>query len=280
MNRLQSISSVALAAAFVASASATFAQQSFYERFRAHNESMAAVQPTWMGPLIQTDSRLAQAVRVSVSNSYAPGEHTVNYGNSHGVGLIVGDRIQLNLQPPPYMQNHSATFKNGFSDSVEEVKFRIASGNAEHGNFTVTAYLAYSFPTGSHLNGQRSGASNPLLAAGRAFGRFNVQSTLGGTLPTGKIAEQGRSIEWNALAQVQATGHVWLDVENNATFNYGGPYDGKTQNFITPAAFYMVRRKDWGPRHPVWVLNAGMQIATSGFYLYNHNLISEMRMLF
>ncbi len=134
--------------------------------------------------------------------------------------------------------------------------------------------------TGAGQNNVLTAVNFPKLAAGKAFGRFNVQSTLGGVLPTDKIAEQGRAIEWNATAQVHPNAHVWLDMENNATLNYGGAHDGKTQNFVTPAAFYMVRRKDWGPEHAVVVFNCGMQIATSRFYLYNHNLVSEMRILF
>jgi hypothetical protein len=87
-------------------------------------------------------------------------------------------------------------------------------------------------------------------------------------------------VEWNLTAQAHPNAHLWFDIENNATFNRGGPFDGKTQNFITPAAFYMVRRRGWEPTHAAVVFDTGMQIATSGFHLYNHNLISEMRILF
>ena len=52
------------------------------------------------------------------------------------------------------------------------------------------------------------------------------------------------------------------------------------QNFVTPAAFYVVRPKEWTPTHPFLIFDAGMQIATSGFHTYNHNLIAEMRVLF
>jgi hypothetical protein len=41
-----------------------------------------------------------------------------------------------------------------------------------------------------------------------------------------------------------------------------------------------VKRKAWKPAHAVVVFDAGMQIATSQFHRYNHNLISEMRILF
>ena len=73
---------------------------------------------------------------------------------------------------------------------------------------------------------------------------------------------------------------LWLDIEDNATYNYGGPVDGKTENFLTPAFFYVIRRKQWKPTHPIFVPGGGMQIATSRFRTYNHNLIPELRILF
>jgi len=281
VNNIRTIFSLALAAAFMASAAAATAQQSFYERFRAHNAHMTGVQPTWMGPMIQLDSRLTQSARISFSNSYTPARtHTVNYGNYHTVGLIFGDRVQVNLIAPPYIQNNYAPQRDGFGDTQVETKYRIASGNAEHGNYALTAKLTYNAPTASHQNGAATTVLVPTLAAGRAWGRFDVQTALGGVLPTGKIAVQGRAVEWNTTAQVLAGEHLWLDVEDNALFNRGGPFDGKTQNFLTPAAFYTVRRKEWKPTHAVVVLGLGMQIATSRFYFYNHNLIPEVRILF
>ena len=170
--------------------------------------------------------------------------------------------------------------KDGFGNASTQVKYRIASGNAEHGNYAITAILYRSFTTGSSQNGMLTGAYFPKLAVRKAFGHFNVQSVANGVLPTGKTALQGGAIEWNVTGQVHATSHLWLDVENNAMFSYGGPFDGKTQNFVTPAAIYMVRRKEWQPTHPLLVLATGMQIATSGFHCYNHNLVTELRILF
>ena len=281
MKLIPNLTFLALAGGFAAGACMAQDQQSSYERFRAHNEEMTAVQPTWMGPLIEPDARLSQLVRLSLSNSYtATGTRTANYGNDHTLSVIVGDRIQINLIAPPYIQNHSATMRDGFGDAVTEVKYRITSGNAEHGNFALTALLCQSVPTGSNQNGAPTAVYYPTLAAGREWGRFDLQTTLGGTMPTGKIAAQGRSIEWNVTAQARAGAHLWLDVEDNAAFNYGGPFDGKTENFLTPAAFYVLGRKHWHPWHTVLVLGAGMQIATSRFHTYNHNFIPEARILF
>lgn len=256
------------------------AQQSFYGEFRMHNASMTDVQPSWMGPLIQSDSRLGQGIKLSVSDARAPGTETISYGNNKGFSTIIERRFQLDIDPPSYFRNHSAALKDGFGNAATQIKYRIASGNAEHGNFALTAILYRSFTAGSNQNGMVTGAYFPKLAVGKAFGWFNAQSVVNGILPTSKTTLQGRAVEWHLTGQVHPSSRVWLDVENNAMFNYGGPYAGKTQNFVTPAGFYMVRRKEWQPTHPVVILDTGMQIATSGFHTYNHNLTSELRIVF
>ena len=158
------------------------------------------------------------------------------------------------------------------------VKYRIASGNAEHGNYILTAVLGHTFATAvprmarSPIRGiQRSPAAKGLPNA------FDVESSLGGVLPTGKIAAQGRSIVWNALVQDHITKSVWLEVENNATFFRGGSHDGQMQNFVTPGAFYVSAPRLEARHIHSSSSTGGMQIATSRFHTYNHNLIAEMR---
>ncbi|MGD0730657.1 MAG: hypothetical protein ABR956_05290 [Terracidiphilus sp.] len=277
MNRVQILSALALAA-FACGAQA---QQSSYERFRAHNAAMTALQPAIVTPLVEADPRLIQYLRASFSNGYtAAGTQTTSYGNGRGAGVIAGNRFEFDYLPPSYTQHNSATEKDGFGDTSTVVKARIASGNAEHGNFDVAATVSHSFATGSNKNGALTDAWAPTLAGCYAFRQFNAQSSLGGTMPTGKIAAQGRTIAWNALAQAHLSRHVWLEVENNASFYFEGSHNGKMQNFITPAAFLVVRRKQWEPAHAYVIFDSGMQIATSGFHTCNHNLISEMRILF
>jgi len=280
VRELRTILFFVLASALVAGASTAAGQQSFAQRFTSHNSSMTALQPAFITPLVECDPRLVQYAKAAFSNEYtAARTQTVNYGNSRGIGLIAGDRIEFDYIPPPYIQHNSAAV-DGFGDTATLVKYRIASGNAEHGNFEVTALLNHSYPTGSYKNGATTGIWGPTLTVGRAFRRFDGMTSLGGTMPTGKIAAQGRSIAWNALTQAHATRHIWFEVENNATFYNRGEHDGKMQNFVTPAAFYVVRSKEWKPTHPFFIFDGGMQIATSGFHTYNHNLIAEARLLF
>jgi len=255
-------------------------QQSFYERIRGQNTAMIEVQPTWMGPLIQSDARLSQVAKFSVAHFFSPGMQTISYGNNHGFSLLGGRRFQFDFDPPSFFRNHSAILKDGWGNAAAQVKYRMASGNADHGNFALTAILAEGFASGATQNGMLTSYYCPKLAAGKAWGWLDFQTTLGAVLPTGKIAAQGRTIEWNGTAQLHPNAHAWLDVENNAALFLGGPDDGKSQNFLTPAAFYSFRRREWAATHAVVVLDAGMQIATSRYHQYNHNLISEMRILF
>ena len=241
---------------------------------------MSSKQPSFITPLVTADPRIVQYAKFSVAHQYtSTGTETVNYGNGRGAGIIVGDRFEFDFVPPPYIQHNSAA-EDGFGDTAVLGKFRIASANAEGGNYDVAFSLSHCFATGSHKNGASTDSFGPALTAGYAFRRFDVISSLGGTLPTGKIATQGRSIAWNTVSQAHIKPHVWFEVENNAAFFAGGKNDGKMQNFITPAAFYIIRGKSWKPATPTFIIDGGMQIATSGFHTYNHNLITELRMLF
>jgi hypothetical protein len=266
--------------AFLCWSTAASSQQSFKERFFAHNAAMTALQPSWPTPLVESEPRLTQYYRFAFSNQYTPaGTQTVNYGNGRGGGIVAFNRIEVDVLPPGYIQ-HNSTAEDGFADMAALMKFRIASGNAEHGNYIVTALLGHTFASSQH-NGALTDTWTPTLAGGIGFLRhFDVESSLGGSLPTGKIATQGRTIAWNALVHDHVSTHVWLELENNATFFFAGSHDGKMQNFITPAGFYVFKRAAWKPSHPFLVFAEGMQIATSGFHTYNHNLISEMRVLF
>jgi len=256
------------------------AQQTFTERFTAHNRSMSARQPTFITPLVGPDPRIVQYVKFSVAHQYTSmGTETVNYGNGRGTGIIVGDRFEFDFIAPPYIQHNSAA-DDGFGDTAVLGKYRIASANKEGGNYDVAFVLSHCFATGSHKNGASTDSFGPTLVVGYAFRRFDVISSLGGTLPIGKIAAQGRSIAWNTESQVHIKPRVWFEVENNATYFEGGAHDGQMQNFVTPAAFYIIRGKDWKPTRPTLIVDGGMQIATSGFHTYNHNLITELRMLF
>src|SRR5262249_37608546 len=161
------------------------------------------------------DPRLLQYYRVSVAHQYTPtGTETTNYGNARGGGIIAFQRFEFDVMQPPYIQHNSST-ADGFGDMSVLGKVRIASGNAENGNFAVPATLAHCFATGSHSNGGRTDSFTPVVSGDYTYRRMSFVSGLSGLLPTGKIATQGRAINWNEVAQFHARPHVWLEVENN-----------------------------------------------------------------
>jgi len=256
-------------------------EQPAADGFFGHNAAVAKVQPTWFTPVVQADPRLVQYYRFSFSNSFTPAKtQTTNYGNGRGGGVIGWNRFEFDVVPPAFIQHNSAT-TDGVGDTSVLVKARLLSSPSNKGNYILTAIGSHSFTTGTAKNGSLTDTWNGTLAGGKGLGKHAVvESTLGGTLPTGKIATQGRTVAWNALVGYHPTPHTWLELENNATYFFSGSHDGKMQNFVTPGAFYILRKKEWKPTHPFFIFDCGMQIATSEFHTYNHNLIPEMRILF
>jgi len=256
------------------------AEEPYWTRFRAHNASMAEVQPSWMGPITQTDARLAQALRFSVANWTAGNTRTIDYGNNHGITMVFRRRWQLEVDQPPFFRFHSATRSDGFANVLTQVKYRVASGNAQHGNYAVSAILGNGFGPRAERNGARSATFDPSISAGKLLGHLALITQVGGTLPAARLSQQGRSLNWTMTHQLHVGTHYWFDVENNFHHKFGGPDDGRTQNFITPAAFYMIRRKSWGPSHALYIFDCGEQIATTHFHTRDHNVIAELRILY
>ena len=102
------------------------------------------------------------------------------------------------------------------------------------------------------------------------------------TLPTEETNKVGRSIAWNTTAQYHLSKYVWPELESNATCFFGGKNDGKKQNFLTPGILFSkfkFRPSDETSRIGV-AFGAGMQIATSQFHTYNHELALPSRFVF
>ena len=117
------------------------------------------------------------------------------------------------------------------------------------------------------------------MGGGKGLGNFDVQSTLGATLPTGNpaITTAGRPVAWNTVAQYRIGKLFWPEVESNATFYKGGTNDGKMQEFLTPGLIVgkcALHPSDPKSR-PGLAVGAGMQIAASHFHAFNHGLVSR-----
>jgi hypothetical protein len=261
-----------------ASAPLALAQQGFIANWQDRVNRTQAEQPHWVTPLVTITPRLEQEFRTEFVRQITPTRiDTWNYGNGKGLELIPARRIELIFNVPPYVQHDSPTAKDGFGDVSFLLKYRIFARNEEdHGGSIITAFIGGSIPTGSYSNGSTDATVSPTLAVGKGYGRFDVQSTLGATLPVANSNKLGRPIAWNTALQYKTDPHWWPEVEFNTTYFKGGPNDGKVQNFVTPGSLGR-----FPLHHRIGLtMGAGMQIATSEYHSFNHGLIFTARMPF
>ena len=256
----------------------------FYARWSAQTNRIQSKQPAWPPPLVTTYVELFQVIRTDMVRQIAPARtDTWNIDNSKGVSFITPGNLEFDVDLPPYIR-HNSTAVDGWGDFSFLAKARLASGNAQHGNYSVTAWALTTFPTGQAKNGSTNASVAPAIGVGKGFGNLDVQSALGATLPTGSPATNtaGRPILWNTAAQYHLHKVFWPELESNSTFYKGGPNDGKTQEFITPGLLIgklALHPQDKQSR-PGLTFGGGMQIATSKLHTYNHSLILTARWIF
>jgi hypothetical protein len=238
-------------------------------------------QPSWPTPLITASSGLVQLFRTEVVREIAPaGTDTWIYGNGKGVDVVPWYKVEFDASPPSYIQ-HNSKAQDGFGDFSMLAKYRLAAGNQEHGDYSVSFSVTGTLPTGSYNNGSLAATISPTVYAGKGFGRFDVQSSLGATLPAGDTAKLGRPVLWNTAAQYHVGKYFWPEIESNATFYHGGSNDGRVQNFVTPGLVVSMFKLERDPRNRFALIFAcGMQFATTQFHTYNHVLVLSTRVVF
>ena len=259
------------------------AQENFFTKWQQRATQTQSKQPSWSVPLIAPYPMLIQVFRADFTRQIAPAlTSTWNYGASRGLNLIPGFNSEFDFYYPPYIEHNTPKAKDGFGDVGFLYKYRILSANEKHGSRMVSVQMTATIPTGSYSNGSPDASVSPSLLAGKGYKRFDVISSLGGTLPTGDTRKIGRSIAWNTTAQYHLGKYVWPELESNTTYFFGGKNDGQKQNFLTPGVTFSkfkIHPSDKASRAGIAV-GAGMQIATSGFHTYNHNLVFTGRLVF
>ena len=258
------------------------AQSNLVARLQRRASIAQAKQPSWSVPLNQPYPMLIQVFRFDSSRQITPsGAPNWNYGVSKGLNIVPGFNSEFDFYPPSYFEHNSAS-RDGFGDPMFGYKYRFASGNETHGNYALAVQLTATIPTGSYSNGSTDAVLGPTLEAGKGWGRFDIISCIGGSLPTGNLAKLGRSIAWNTTAQYKVGKYLWPEIESNATYFYGGKNDGKAQNFLEPGfttSKFKLRPGTETSRIGL-AFGAGIQIATSSFHAYNHQLVFTSRFIF
>lgn len=262
-----------------------FAQDGFISEWLDMVTQTQSEQPHWITPLNTTTPRLEQEFRYDLQwQTHNSGVTTDNYGVSKGLEIIPSPHWEVILNVPPYIVNNPDSPNNGFGDWGFLVKYRIAAGNEEHGNYILTAFYQMTLPTGQYQQGALSPVITPTIAYGKGFGNFDIQGTLGYSLPTGNVSLIGHTLPWNNTLQYRVFKKFWPEVEINENHFYGGngsvvptSHPGKTSVYITPGMVF--------GRFPIhnriaFTFGGGIEIAATSFHPTNHIPILSMRIPF
>lgn len=119
------------------------------------------------------------------------------------------------------------------------------------------------------------GSYGPTVAFGKGWQSFDIQSTLGITLPIGAVdSATGTFVSLNNAFQYNVAKKFWPQLEVNSTRWLNGKKAGKEQIFLTPGFVYgKVRISDCLRL----TLGAGIQIAATHYHAYNHKVILSAR---
>ncbi len=258
------------------------AQDNFFSRWEQRTSATQAKQPAWPPPLITAYVGLIQVDRSDFYRQTASNlTQTWNIDGSKGLNLIPVANTEVDTNLPPYFFHSTPKVLNGAGDMSFLLKYRFLSGNAQHGSYVVSASLLGTIPTGSYKNGSTDAAVGPTVGVGKGVGWFDVQSTIGASLPVEDTAKLGRSIVWNTALQAHVAKYFWPEVEFNSTFYKGGANDGKNMVFATPGMLFTHKlRPDNEHSRLAMCAGAGEQIATSQFHTYNHEIAVTTRFIF
>jgi hypothetical protein len=237
-----------------------------------------AEQPDWLSPIATTTGRLKDELRFDIWRPISPsGQAYYNLAGGKGLEFIIAPRLQLLLGIPSYMDYPNSTRRDGFGDMPLMLKFRGASAPRKKGDYLFTLLLKATAPTGSNVAGAHATVLTPGAALGKGWKQFDVQSTLGGNLPTGNTALLGRQFTWDTAFQYRASHKLWPELEVNSTSFLVGRDAGDTQAFLTPGLGFG-RAHLCGP----FSFSAGIafQIAVTQFHTYNHQLMLSFRFPF
>src|SRR5450631_2175717 len=154
------------------SADSAHASGDFLSQWFAISDAAKESQPHWMTPLVTVTPRLEQEYRWDQSwQARKGGVNFDNFDNGKGLEVIPTANTELIIGVPAYEVKKTANGKiDGWADETMLAKYRFVAANEESGNYIVTGFLGYSFPTGSAAFTPGKGIITPTIAAGKGWG--------------------------------------------------------------------------------------------------------------
>lgn len=252
--------------------------EGFVDRWLAMVTKTQNEQPHWVTPIVTVTPRLEQEYRYDqFFESAANGVAVNSFGGAKGLELIPQQNIETIIGVPAYLNRNFPRNTDGFSDWPFLVKLRLLSADEDDGNYIVTAFMGFSVPTGSEVNGAGHGLFTPTLAGGKGFGDFDIQSTLGVTFSDGGLDRLGAPVQWNTTFQYHFWKYFWPEFETNYTWQSYGEETGHNVLFLMPGI--LIGRIPIHNRIGL-TFGGGYQIAVTKYHPYNHNLILTARIPF
>jgi hypothetical protein len=244
-------------------------------------------QPGWMTPLVTVTPRLQEQLRYDqLWQSQPNGIATDNFGGSRGLELIPWYNIEVILGIPAWIAHNGAIqhptktsqpTSDGWADETFLVKYRLITANAEHGDYILTAFMGFSAPTGDDGNSAGHALFTPTIAFGKGLGNFDLQSTVGVTVPNGGLGRLGMPVAYNTAFQYRVMKYLWPEFEVNYTWWPDGQRKGQSQVFLTSGVVLgMIQIHD----RIGMTIGSGYQVAVTRQPASNHAVILTGRIPF
>jgi len=250
----------------------------YFANWEARASQIQSEQPHWITPLVTVTPRLEQELRYDqFFESMRDGVATNNFGAGKGVELIPFQNTEVIVGIPGYLDRNMPRNTDGFADWPFLLKLRLLSSNEEHDNYIVTAFMGFSVPTGSNVNGNGHAIFTPTLAFGKGFEDFDFQSTVGVAFPNGGLPRLGMPVAWNTAFQYRLFRYFWPEFETNYSWQSYGDDRGHNTLYLTPGI--VVGRIPIHGRIGV-TFGVGEQVAVTYHRNYNHNVILTARIPF
>ncbi len=214
----------------------TDAIQDFFARWQQIAHAAKASQPDWMTPLATVTPRLEQEFRSDqFFEQMGNGSHLNVYDGGKGFEFIPTTTNEVLINLPPYDQRTHVKQASGWGDwPAFTIKQRLISANKQDGDYIVTAFFGVQAPTGDIPFTNDAWVVTPTLAAGKGWGDFDIQATVGVPIPLEHENEIGTSIVTNVAFQYHLGQYFWPEFEVNYTHWADGARSGKDQVFLTP----------------------------------------------
>jgi opacity protein-like surface antigen len=243
-------------------------------RVSAHAD---AEQPHWIAPLFTTTPRLLEQLRFDSVTQPKKGYETTNFGGGKGLELIPFGNTEVVISTPPFVSHDKPGVQDGIGDMSFLLKYRLAAGNEEGGNYILTAFLGASVPTGTYSNGATAAILTPTIAGGKGWGNFDFQTTFAIAVPTSHMDKLGTPLAHNIAFQYRVFRKFWPEVEVNSTFWANGSLAGDKQVFLSPGLiagkFHLWRRLGV-------TVGGGVQIPVTHFHTVDRTYLASVRFPF